>query len=253
MNKKALSYFFLLLALFIGATIYSPSLQSPLISALNSLKNSYFNTISSIEETFHQHFFQAKTIKELTQEAQKCKRLKIEMQGYKNELDALYKEHNSTLAIAPEIELVRALSYQKFGDFTRLWMDVPDYNASKIYGLLYNDNVAGIIINKNNKPLALLNNDLKSTYAVYVGNEKAPGIAHGNNGKNIVVSFIPAWFTIHIGDEVETSGLDKIFFAHLKVGKVIALKQVQGYQKAIVAPYFQANKPDYFYMIRSTR
>jgi rod shape-determining protein MreC len=253
MNKKTLSYFFLLLALFIGATIYSPALQSPFITALNSLKSSYFNGISYINDTFNEHFFQAQKIKELTSDLKNYHSLQIRMHACKSELNNLYKENNTSFAVNPKIELVRALSYQKFGDFTRLWMDVPEYNSSKIYGLIYKDYVAGIVINENNKPLALLNSDIKSTYAVYIGKEKAPGIAHGNNDKNIVVSFIPAWFSIHVGDEVTTSGLDNIFFQDLKVGKVVSVKQSQGYQNAIVSPYFKATEPNYFYMIRSSR
>jgi len=253
MNKKALSYFFLLLALFIGATIYSPTLQSPFITALNSLKSSYFKSILYVHDIFDQHFFQAQRIKELTTNLKEYHSLQIQMQACKGELTNLYKENNSTFALNPKIELVRAISYQKFGDFTRLWMDIKDYNSSKIYGLVYKDYVAGIVINEHNKPLALLNSDLKSTYAVYVGKEKAPGIAHGNNDKNIVVSFIPAWFNIHVGDEVQTSGLDNIFFENLKVGKVIAVKQSQGYQNAVVTPYFKSNEPNYFYMIRNIK
>ena len=253
MNKKALSYFFLLLALFLGAMAYSPTLQSPFISALNSIKNSYFHTIESINTAIDAHFFQAQHIQDLKRKLHKYERLELQMQECKSNLSNLIKENNATLTSNPNIELVHATSYQKFGDFDRLWIDVPDYNTSKIYGLLYNDYVAGIVINEHNKPLALLNSDIKSTYAVYVGSEHAPGIAHGNNNENIIVSFIPAWFTLHIGDEVITSGLDNIFFKDLKVGKVVSIKLSQGYQKAVVEPYFKSNEPDYFYMIRSVR
>ncbi len=253
MNKKALSYFFLLLALFIGAAIYSPTLQSPLITALNSLKSSYFKSISYIGSTIDEHFFQAQTIKELTTIRKNYKILYLKAQQCNNELHDLYMENNSSFALNPDIELVRAISYQKFGDFTRLWMDIPDYNSSKIYGLLYNEYVAGIVINKHNKPLALLNSDLKSTYAVYVGEKNAPGIAHGNSDQNLIVSFIPAWFNLRIGDEVKTSGLDNIFFKNLKVGKVIAIKKSQGYQDAVVAPYFKSNEPNYFHIIRKIK
>ena len=236
-----------------GALAYSPTLQSPFITALNSLKNSYFNTINSIETTIDAHFFQAQHIKDLKQKLFDFERLQLQMQECKNQLHALSRENNATFAKSPKIELVHATSYQKFGDFNRLWMDINDYNRSKIYGLLYNNYVAGIVINEHNKPLALLNSDIKSTYAVYVGEEKAPGIAHGNNNKNIIVNFIPAWFTLHVGDEVTTSGLDNIFFKGLKVGKVVSIKQSQGYQKAVVMPYFTATEPDYFYMIRSVQ
>ena len=251
MNKKALLYFILFLALFFGALVYSPALQSPIISTLNSIKNGYFNITHAIDVAINEHFFQAQHIQKLTKQLHKYERLNLQMQACQSNLKSLIKENNATLAANPNIVLVHATSYQKFGEFNRLWIDVPDYNSSKIYGLLYNNYVAGIVINKYNKPLALLNSDIKSTYAVYVGPKHAPGIAHGNNNKNIVVNFIPAWFTLHVGDEVITSGLDNIFFKNLKVGKVLSVKLSQGYQKAIVSPYFKSNEPDYFYMIKS--
>ena len=175
------------------------------------------------------------------------------MQQLASELNDMYKENNSSLKINPKVELVRTISYEKFGNLNRLWMNIPDYNASKIYGLTYKELVAGIVISKNGKPLALLNSDIKSAYSVYVGENKAPGIAHGNNGKNIIINFIPAWFNIKKGDEVITSGLDNIFFKGLKVGKIISVTKSQGYQNATVEQYYKANEPSYFHMIRSLK
>ena len=253
MNKKSLLYFFLLIALFVGALIYSPVIQSPFITTLNSLKNSYFKGVNYVDDTIDKYFFQADRINELTKKLKTYNILQIKLRDCNNKLKDLYKENNMSFASNPHFELVHANSYQKFGDFNRLWIDIPDYNASKIYGLLYNNFVAGIVINEHKKPLALLNSDIKSTYAVSVGKEKAPGIAHGNNGEKIIVSFIPAWFSIHIGDEVTTSGLDNIFFKGLKVGTVVSIKQLQGYQSAVIVPYFHSYEPNYFYMIRSLK
>ncbi len=253
MNKKALSYFFIIIALFVGAMYYNNLIQSPIITALNSIKSSYLNTIEFIENKIDKHLFQAQKIQNLKKQLKQYKNNDLALQQVTSELHDVYKENNSSLAINPKIELVRAISYEKFGNLNRLWMDIPEYNASKIYGLTYKRFVAGIVINKNNKPLALLNSDIKSAYSVYVGKEKAPGIAHGNNGKNIVINFIPAWFSIQAGDEVITSGLDNIFFKGLKVGKIISVTKSQGYQNALVKQYYKANEPSYFYMIRSVK
>jgi rod shape-determining protein MreC len=113
--------------------------------------------------------------------------------------------------------------------------------------------VAGIVIQHKGKPLALLNRDIKSSYAVQIGKNLAPGIVHGNNGKNLVVKFIPAWFEVSQGDEVVTSGLDNIFFKGLKVGRVISITSSQGYQNAVVEPYYDSNNPNYFHMIKEVR
>ena len=253
MNKKSFSYFFLLIALFVGALYYNNLIQSPIISALNSIKSGYFNTIEFFENKIDKHIFQAKQIENLKKQLQKYKNNHLVMQELSSELNDLYKENNSSLKTDPNVELVRAISYEKFGNLNRLWMDIPDYNASKIYGLTYHESVAGIVIAKSNKPLALLNSDIKSAYSVYVGKEKAPGIAHGNNGEHIVINFIPAWFNIKQGDEVITSGLDDIFFKGLKVGKIISVIKSQGYQNAVVDQYYKANKPSYFQMIRRVK
>jgi len=241
------------MALFLGAMYYNNLIQSPIISALNSIKSSYLNTIDFFENKIDKHVFQAQEIENLKNQLQKYENNHLVMQQLASELNDIYKENNSSLKTNPKVELVRAISYEKFGDLNRLWMDIPDYNASKIYGLTYKELVAGIVIAKNNKPLALLNSDIKSAYSVYVGKEKAPGIAHGNNGKNIVINFIPAWFNIKQGDEVITSGLDNIFFKGLKVGKIISVTKSQGYQNAVVEQYYKANEPSYFHMIRSVK
>jgi rod shape-determining protein MreC len=253
MNKKFFSYVLILLALFMGALYYTNTIQSPLLSFLNTIKISYHNTIESIENTIEQHFFQAQTITKLKEKLQKYENNHLVMQQLASEIDDMYKENNASLSTNPKTELVRAISYEKFGNLNRIWLDIPDYNSSKIYGLIYKEMVAGIVVPKENKALALLNSDIKSTYAVYIGEQKAPGIAHGNNDKNLVVNFIPAWFEIKAGDEVVTSGLDNIFFKGLKVGRVLSISKSQGYQNAVIEQYYKSNEPSYFHIIRSVR
>jgi len=253
MNKKFLSYFFVILALFMGALYYTNSIQSPIIAALNYIKTSYHNAIEAVDNTIDKHFLQAREIEELKLKLQKYEKNHLIMQQLASELDDLYKENNSSLKLKPQVELVRAISYEKFGNLNRLRLEVPDYNASKIYGLTYKEVVAGIVISQNNQPLALLNSDIKSAYSVYVGKNNAPGIAHGNNDENLVINFIPAWFDIQVGDEVITSGLDNIFFKGLKVGKIISISKSQGYQNAVVEQYYKINEPSYFHMIRSVK
>jgi len=253
MNKKLFTYLLILLALFMGALYYTKTIQSPLLSSLNSIKVTYHNIIENIQESIDKHFFQAQEITDLKEKLQRYEKNHLVMQQLASEIDDMYKENNTSLAINPKTELVRAISYEKFGNLNRIWLDVPEYNASKIYGLVYKEMVAGIVIPKDGKALALLNSDIKSTYAVYIGEGKAPGIAHGNNDENLVVSFIPAWFSIHVGDEVTTSGLDNIFFKGLKVGKVLSISKSQGYQNAVVEQYYKSNEPSYFHLIRSVR
>jgi len=253
MNKGLLGFFLVFIALFLGALYFSNIIQAPFISTLNKIKINYHNSIEYIQKNIDAHTFQAKHITQLEDKLQKYENNHLVMQQLASEINDLFKENHSKLKTNPKVELTRTISYEKFGDLNRIWLEIDDYNSSKIYGLTYKELVAGIVVAKNGRPLGLLNKDIKSSYAVYIGTAKAPGIAHGNNGKNLVVKFIPAWFDIEVDDEVITSGLDEIFFKGLKVGRVVSVTKSQGYQNAIIEPYYKANDPNYFHMIKRVK
>jgi len=253
MSKELLSYFSMTILLVVGALYYSNILQSPIISSLNAIKSSYHNSIEFVQNTINKHIFQASTIEELSLKLQQYENNHLVMQQLASEVNELYAESNSSLKLNPKVSLVRAISYEKFGNFNKLWLEIPEYNSSKIYGLTYKELVAGIVVPKNGKALALLNRDIKSAYSVYIGQSNAPGIAHGNNEEFIVVNFIPSWYEIKEGDEVVSSGLDNIFFRGLKVGKVVSTTRSQGYQNALVEQYYKASETNYFHLIRSVK
>jgi len=253
MNRKVFSFFSILIVLFVGAFYYTDTVQKPVLSTLNSIKINYKNIIKFIDNGFSKHFFQAEKITTLTTQLQKYENNHLVMQELATEVNDLYRVNKSSLKLDPRVDLVRTISYQKFGDLNRVWIEMDDFNESKIYGLTYKALVAGIVIAKNSKPLGLLNRDFQSSYAVFVGSKHAPGIAHGNSGKNIVVKYIPSWFDIKKGDEVTTSGLDNIFFKGLKVGQVISVTKSQGYQNAIIDQYYKSNDPNYFHLIRKLK
>ncbi len=253
MNKELFSFLSLFIALIVGAFYYTNTIQSPFITSLNSVKSSFHNSVEFVQTTVDKHFFQAQHIQELENRLQKYEKNRLLLSQLAYDLKDLFRENNSSLKSHPDVALVRTISYEKFGNLNRIWLEVEEYNSSKIYGLVHKELVAGIVIPKNERALGLLNGDIKSTYAVYVGSELAPGIAHGNNSKNLLVKFIPAWFSIKEGDEVVTSGLDEIFFKGLKVGRVLSVTKSQGYQNAIIEPYYQSNEPNYFHMIRKIK
>ena len=253
MNKGLLSFFLIFIALLGGAIYYTNSVQAPFISLSNSIQATYRDTVEGISNAINEHFYQQQHIEHLKDELKQYDNNHLVMQQLSSELTNLYNANNATLATDPKVELVRALSYVKFSDINKLWLEMGDFNASKIYGLVYKDSVAGIVIAKGKKPIALLNGDVKSSYAVFVGDDKAPGIAHGNNDNTVVVNFIPSWINIKVGDEVVSSGLDNLFFRGLKVGKVLSIKKSQGYQSVIVDPYFKSKEPRYFYVIKEVQ
>ncbi|MCW8895369.1 rod shape-determining protein MreC [Sulfurimonas sp.] len=253
MTKGLFSFLFIFIALLVSALYYTNIIQSPFISILNSIKINYHDSTEFIQKTIDKHFFQAKHIAELEEKLQKYENNHLVMQQLASEINDLFQENHSSIKTDPKVELVRTISYQKFADLNRIWLEVPDYNSSRVYGLTYKELVAGIVVSENGRALGLLNRDIKSSYAVYIGDSKAPGIAHGNSAKNLVVKFIPAWFSIKKGDEVTTSGLDEIFFKGLKVGTVISVTKSQGYQNAVIEPYYKANDPNYFHMIKKVK
>lgn len=146
-----------------------------------------------------------------------------------------------------------ARSYQaalrERGDYNKIWLDkFQDFNSSKIYGLIYQGKSAGIVVSKDDRPFALLQNDPKSIFAVYVGDEKIPGIAHGNKN-GILIKFIPQWLHPKEGDEVYTSGLDGIFFSGISVGKVTKVIEESLYKSVEVEPYAKVTIPSYLYVV----
>ncbi len=253
MNKGIFGIFFLFVILLSSALYYGNFIQSPLRTITQNIKLGYHTASEYIANTFHEHFNQQMQIIQLKSELLKYEKNHLIMHQFATELNDLFQENNSSFKITPKVTLVRALSYAKFGDSNKLWLQMNDYNHSKIYGLVYMEHAAGIVINKEDKPLALLNDDYKCTYAVYVGKNLAPGIVHGQNEQNLIVNFIPTWIPISVGDEVITSGMDNLFFKGLKVGKVLSLHSSQGYQSAIIKPYYDAKDPSYFHVITKVR
>jgi rod shape-determining protein MreC len=253
MNREVLAIFLLFVALFGAILLFSTGLQSPILSLTNAFKTSYHNTARNISESYDEHFNQQDNILKLRKQLALYEESHLLLHQVATELNALFIENNSSFKVDPNVQLVRTISYAKFGDINRVWIDTPPFDPTKVYGLVHKENVAGIVVMKDGRALALLNGALKSSYAVYVGKNSAPGIVHGLNSDKLIVEFIPTWIKIEVGDEVITSGLDNLFFPGLKVGKIISIQQAQGYQNAIITPYYSASNPDYFHLIKRIR
>ncbi len=253
MSRK-FSRFLLIIALLLGFALnYNNTLQSPIISYLNNIKLFYHSALTQIQDAINQHFYQQEHIQALQKKLKLYEKNHLISHQIASELNKLYQENNATFKSNPDLTLVQGLSYVTLGDMNKIWLHMDDFNSSKIYGLLNKERVAGIVISKNNQPLALLNNDPKCSYAVYIGENKAPGIIHGKNQKEMLIEFIPSWIKINVGDEVVTSGLDNLFFSNILVGKVSAISKSQGYQNAVVTPYYNKTEIGFFHIIKRIR
>lgn len=253
MNKQTFLIGAVLTALIGGALYFTHLLQSPMVHLNLVIKSSYFNMLESVRDTISEHFAQRSTIIDLRQKNAYYEKEILNLHQVADEYQKLLREHNSSFQTKPNTALVRAISYVRFGDPHRIWIEMESFDPKKVYGLLYRGYTAGIVVSKENRPIALLNGDVKSSYAVNVGSSMAPGIVRGNNSRRLVVEFIPTWIPISVGDEVLTSGLDRIFMSGLKVGKVISISKASGYQSAVVEPYFYGKNPAYFHVIREVR
>ena len=249
MHKELIPTLVLIFALFGGAYYFSESVQSPFVSFLNTAKTAYHDTVARIDELIGEHFFQQTTIQQQRERLKAFEADQLLLTQYRSELKACKPLRDANLTFNPKVTLARTLSYAKFGDMRKVWLEMPDYNASRVYGLVYDDMAAGIVVASRDQPLALLNGDPKSTYAVFVGTTMAPGIVHGRNSDTLVVKYIPTWIRVAEGDEVVTSGMDNLFFRGLRVGTVLSVTLAQGYQSAVIKPYYNAEDPTYFHVI----
>ena len=239
--------FFLVIGYIVLISFYaSDSLKKYFIDATNLVVGQIYSIASFVKDSFDEHFAQVRLIKELKEQNEKLEEKASLSEAFSYELSQVMRDINSSFV--PESRKVRALSYAQIGDHSKIWLDFKEFDSNKIYGLLSDGKTAGIVINQNDRPLAVLQNDQKSMFAVYIGEEKIPGIAKGN-GKNIEVKYIAKWLTPQVGDEVYTSGLDGIFFGGIAVGKVVELIDETIYITAVVEPAADVKVPSYLYVI----
>jgi len=253
MTKKIVITIVLIITLFV---VYKSDIFTfaPILNISNKIKVTYLEGMEGIKNMVDVHFKQVDTIKKLKEENAKLKKSAIVLNSFADEILKLNKLKGYSKLPKPEIEVARVIAYAKPPYFQKIWIDFKDYNSSKFYGLIYNNQAAGIVIDGSNKAAqALLNGDPKCSYAVFVGKQKAPGIAMGLNDKKMIVRYIPSWMSIKVKDKVITSGLDNIFFAGIEVGEVESIRTKNAYKEAIIKPYFNSLNPSYFYVIKKVR
>lgn len=246
MNKLL---FLLLLIISIGLYIFNVDQSvTNKFRFVNDIKKYYNEKLISIQDSLDKYFSQVETIESLSKENDELKEFKILHIKSQNTLNDIIEKQSNLKNENMSLKLTRVLSYVKFDDYTKVWLDL-EKEDKKIEGLISNNYAAGIVINQSNQSLALLNGNEKSNYSVFIGKNKAPGIVHGKNNSNLLlIKYIPIWINIKKDDEVITSGMDDIFFKGLKVGKVVSIKKMADMQEATVIPYANVLKEKYFYI-----
>lgn len=246
MNKKRFFAIILLVLLLVYSYINRAVFVEKILFFSTFIQTRYYAIVQPIDNVITQL-----TSTETLDASVKNKELALLALATSNELNDVLRSYNLK-EFNPKLKHIKALAMSDFTNPYRLWLDYSDFNSSKIYGLINKTYAAGIVIESQNRPLAILNHDKDCTYAVNIGKFNAPGITKGSkNGKYIIVDYVPAWITINEGDEVITSGLDNIFFGGVKVGIVRKIETSQGYQKAYVEPYNKDIQPKYYYVIEN--
>ena len=221
----------------------------------NDLKIAYINKVITLSSMGEQYIDQANTIERLKIENNELKEYKMLYEASKNQLNSL-KEFLTNIDLSenkPKIELVKVISYINYNDFTKVWLD-QKIDDDTILGLITDNYSAGIVVNRNGRAVGLLNGSKECSYAVFIGENKAPGIiTSSENQDELQIKFIPVWSEINKGDEVITSGMDNIFFEGLKVGRVIEVTNLADMKIATVQPYVNVLKKKYFHTVRNNQ
>ncbi|MEA1915800.1 MAG: rod shape-determining protein MreC [Campylobacterota bacterium] len=189
------------------------------------------------------YIYQKDTIIKLQAQNQRLEKLNITLTKKAYDTNPL-----SIPNINPNLQHVNLLSYVNFKDFTQVWIDYVPKNDHYV-GLIYDNNAVGIVQKKDNKAIAYLNGNDKCNYTVFIGEAKAPAIIHSMSNSNLLKArYIPLWSKINVGDQVSTSGKDKIFFEGLSVGTVLQINKKPDSLEAIIQPNINVLNKKSFYL-----
>ncbi|BCX78696.1 rod shape-determining protein MreC [Campylobacter sp. 19-13652] len=250
---KTKFYVLLLFAILCAGSIWLNSTTTAVATGFSGYVLGLWDSAShKVANTLKQHFYQAEHIAQLEAKNAELERDSELLGTFATELNNLIAA-NTQSEFKPEVTLSRVLGYASISDYTKLWLEIfRGFSSDKIYGLISDGKTLGIAIEKDGRPLAILQNDPKSSFSVYIGKNRVPGVASGNRS-GVVVKFIPKWLDVKQGDEVYTSGLDGIFFTGVPVGQVVKVTDENSYQEALLKPYNDLFAPSYLYVITKER
>ncbi len=226
---------------------YSSYIREKFIVFPLAVKSTIVSIADKFSKEYKAFFDQKKKILQLEKELLNCKKTALLSTAFASKLNHLLEE-SKLRKYDPDLHFVRAVSYVKLGDFSKMWIDFPNFDSSLVYGLIYKGFAAGIVEEQDAKPIARLLTNEKTMFSVAIGEKKHLGVLFG--GKYYLeVKYIPTYAQINRGDEVVTSGNDSLFYEGIKVGKVIDVQTNNLYKMAIIKPYIEIKNPDFFYVV----
>jgi rod shape-determining protein MreC len=232
-------------------------IRGVVLNLINPIKTNYKDLTREIKDKSHSYLFQKEQIQKLTRENRVLRKYLLDQTHYLRQVASLYRQLPS-LAKLPykSITLVDTVSYVKLNKFDEILLSLPTKTAlaeGKVYGLIQDEVVAGTARLKDGILYGYLLSNPKCRFSVFVGPERHPGIAEGINTRYMAVRYIPKWAKINEGDRVETSGLDRIFFAYIPVGVVKKVVVEGNYKTAYIQTYADTLHPRLFFLITDAR
>ena len=257
MKTRILLIALLLLFLAIVITHKDGRIVNALLSVINPVKQAYTNITKEVEDKSQSFVYQKKNIQKLLRENKYLRKRLLEQKHYIRQVRDLYKKIPSLERMPRNsVDIVQTISYVKLNTFSQIILTKPRNfkgEANRLYGLIQGNVAAGVAHVENNNLYGALTSSDKCRFSVFLGKDRAAGIAIGIDTKRMQVKFIPKWAKVEPGDKVLTSGLDMIFFADIPVGVVKRVEVESSYKVAYIKPYADILHPDYFYLVRDPR
>lgn len=251
MSKKVFFIFLTILALLGYIFNIDRYITNTFFSITNDIKITYTKYITIIKDTVNRYHNQTQMIEELQNRINKERHFQILFDSTKEQFLEVQEEILNKKIIL-DTRYTKVVSYIELNDFSKVILNKP-VPKDKILALVTPSGYsAGIVMNKNNQTIAFLNPNEKCNYAVFIGEQRAPGVTAGVNKEgNIIIKHIPKWYNINKEDVVVTSGMDNIFPYGMKVGFILSIKELVNTKMAIIKPYSHVLSRKYFYIIEN--
>jgi rod shape-determining protein MreC len=253
MKSRVIFVLILLVVLFILITRSNHTVQDTILNFITPIKQNYKRLTQSVKNRGKSYIFQKENIQKLTKENKMLRKYLLDQTHYLQQVSDLYKKIPSLEKLPHRsMELVNTVSYIRLNSFNEIMLTHPKkarLEHNRLYGLIQNDVVGGTAILRGDHLYGYLTSNARCRFGVFVGKNRSPGIAEGLDKNTMVIKFIPKWAKIDVGDKVETSGLDGIFFANVPVGVVKNVKIENSYKTAYIKTYNDTLHPNYFFLI----
>ncbi len=255
MKTRLVTIVILLLVLTVLLTRNDERIADTLLGIINPIKQNYKNFTQGIEDKSHSYIFQKESIEKLSRENRILRKRLLEQTHYIKQVKNIYDVFPKLSRLpVHNISISETISYVKLNSFSQIILTKPKaLIEDKLYGLIQGTVVAGTAKVHNNQLYGYLTSDDKCRFSVFLGKEKAPGIAMGVEKNEMIIKFIPKWHKIKVGDKVVTSGLDDIFFADIPVGIVKKVEVQSSYKVAHIKTYSDIFHPKTFFLINDAK